>query len=118
MLFSMSLVAVGPVAGLGEIRKILGEIVSAQLDDSYDVILTGGHEAVDLVAGIGEDITFVKGVGAVAVLKQYLAFKYQHEFSILMIVDGILLDVCDGNIYREIILISDLFKKHLFGPFS
>ena len=114
----MSLVAVGPVAGLGEIGKILGEIVSAQLDDSYDVIFAVGHEAVYLVAGVGEDIALVKGIGAVAVLKQYLAFKYQHEFSILMIVDGILLDVCDGNIYREIVLICYLFKKHLFGPFS
>ena len=114
----MSLVAVGPVAGLGEIGKILGEIVSAELDDSYDVILAGGHEAVDLVAGIGEDITFVKGVGAVAVLQSDLAFQDQHKLSILMIVDGILLDVCDGNIYREIVLICYLFKKHLFGPFS
>ena len=63
----MSLVAVGPVAGLGEIGKILGEIVSAELDDSYDVILAGGHEAVDLVAGIGEDITLFESICTVTI---------------------------------------------------
>ena len=113
----MSLVAVGPVAGLGQIGKILRKIVGAKLDYGHDVVLPGGHEAVYLVAGVGEDIALVKGISAVAVLKQYLAFQYQHEFSILMIVDGIFLDVCDGNIYREIVLICYLFKKHLFGPY-
>ena len=114
--FGRPFIAVRSVAGLGEVREVLRKIVGAELDDSNYVILTCGHEAVHFVAGIGEDVALVKGIGAVAVLKQYLAFKNQHKLSILMVVDRILPDVGNGYIDGKIILICYLFKKHLFAP--
>ncbi len=63
-----------------------------------------------LMAGIGKNISLAEGIAAIAVFQAYAALEDKDKFDVLMVVDGIFLNIRDSNMDWKVVLICNFFK--------
>ena len=100
------------VAGFGEVREIVGQILRSHVDLRDDVVFRDRFHPVHFVSGIGEDVSGAQAVGIVTVFQLDLAFQHVDELDIRVVMEGILRQGRDVDVDGVVVGIIQSFQEH------